>query len=67
MYYKAVHVSIAVSRTSTELLVKIKISLLACGSEHACRHYRLDVTHACIARKIPMQMPTEMHNFEKCL
>ena len=37
----------------------IKIFLRACGSDHAHRRYCSDVTHACIARKIPVQLPTE--------
>ena len=41
----------------------IEISLRACGSEHARRRYHPDVT---IARKIPVQMLIETHDFEKC-
>ena len=49
-----------------ELLVMIENSLRACRSELARRRYCPDVTHAFIAHKIPVQLSTETHHFEKC-
>ena len=65
---QCIDVSIVVSCTCTVNRVTHdnRYFLCVCGGEHVRRHCHPDITRMYMAWKVPVQLPSEAHNFEKC-